>query len=111
MHGHGWWSYIAYDPSKGKPQVSRQLLRRVFTYAKPHLFAVTVVLVTIVAISLLELIPPLLYRDLIDNVLPNRDYTRLNWLALGMVGIPILSGLFSVVQRFFSSRAGEGDHL
>ena len=65
-------------------------------------------LVTIVAISLLELIPPLLYRDLIDNVLPNRNYSRLNWLALGMLGIPILSGVINVVQRFFSSRAGEG---
>ncbi len=108
MHGHGWWSYIAYDPSKGKPQLSRQLLRRVFAYAKPHLFSVAVVLVTIVAISLLELIPPLLYRDLIDNVLPNRNYSRLNWLALGMLGIPILSGVINVVQRFFSSRAGEG---
>lgn len=108
MHGHGWWSYIAYDPSKGKPQINRQLVRRIFTYARPHLFAVTVVLVTIVAISLLELIPPLLYRDLIDNVLPNRNYTRLNWLALGMVGIPILSGVINVVQRFFSARAGEG---
>ena len=108
MTGHGWWSYIAYDPSKGKPQLSRQLLRRVFAYAKPHLFSVAVVLVTIVAISLLELIPPLLYRDLIDNVLPNRNYSRLNWLALGMLGIPILSGVINVVQRFFSSRAGEG---
>ena len=108
MNGHGWWSYIAYDPSKGKPQLSRQLLRRVFAYAKPHLFSVAVVLVTIVAISLLELIPPLLYRDLIDNVLPNRNYSRLNWLALGMLGIPILSGVINVVQRFFSSRAGEG---
>jgi len=108
MHGHGWWSYIAYDPSKGKPQINRQLVRRIFTYAYPHLFAVTVVLVTIVGISLLELIPPLLYRDLIDNVLPNRNYTRLNWLALGMVGIPILSGIMNVVQRFFSARAGEG---
>ncbi len=108
MRGHGWWSYIAYDPSKGKPQVSRQLLRRIFAYAKPHLFAVTIVMVTIVVISLLELIPPLLYRDLIDNVLPNRNFSRLNWLALGMVGIPILSGGINVVQRFFSSRAGEG---
>jgi len=108
MHGHGWWSYIAYDPTKGKPQMSRQLLRRVYAYAKPHLFAVAVVLVTIVITSLLELIPPLLYRDLIDNVLPNRNYARLNWLALGMLGIPILSGGINVVQRYFSSRAGEG---
>lgn len=108
MHGRGMWSYIAYDPSKGKPQINRQVIRRIFTYARPHALSVIIVLVTIVAISLLELIPPLLYRDLIDNVLPNRDVTRLNWLALAMVGIPVLSGGFNVVQRFFSARAGEG---
>ncbi|MCB0063629.1 MAG: ABC transporter ATP-binding protein, partial [Caldilineaceae bacterium] len=108
MHGHGWWSYIAYDPSKGKPQINRQVIRRIFAYARPHALSVTIVLVTIVAISLLELIPPLLYRDLIDNVLPNRDVARLNWLALAMVGIPVLSGGINVVQRFFSARAGEG---
>jgi len=108
MNGHSFWSYIAYDPDKGKPQVDRKLLRRIFTYARPHAKSVAIVLVTIVAISLLELIPPLLYRDLIDNVLPNRNVTRLNWLALGMIGIPLFSGLINIVQRHFSARAGEG---
>jgi len=108
MYHHSWWSYIAYDQSKGRPQISRQLLRRIFAYARPHTTAVTIVLIAIVATSLLELIPPLLYRDLIDNVLPNRNVTRLNWLALAMIGIPILSGLINVVQRNFSARAGEG---
>lgn len=108
MFHHSWWSYIAYDQSKGQPQLSRQLLRRIFAYARPHAASVAIVLVTIVIISLLELIPPLLYRDLIDNVLPNRNVTRLNWLALGMIGIPILSGLVNIIQRNFSARAGEG---
>ena len=108
MYHHSWWSYIAHDESKGKPQVTGALLRRVFAYARPHWGAVGVVLLTIVAISSIELIPPLLYRDLIDNVLPNRDFTRLNWLAAGMLGVPILSGLISVVQRYFSAKAGEG---
>lgn len=108
MFHHSWWSYIAYDQSKGRPQLSRQLLRRIFSYARPHATSVAIVLVTIVIISLLELIPPLLYRDLIDNVLPNRNVTRLNWLALGMIGIPILSGLVNIVQRNYSARAGEG---
>lgn len=108
MFHHSWWSYIAYDQSKGRPQLSRQLLRRIFAYARPHAAAVAIVLVTIVIISLLELIPPLLYRDLIDNVLPNRNVSRLNWLALGMVGIPLVSGLVNIVQRNFSARAGEG---
>lgn len=107
FHG-GWWSYLSYDESKPKPVLDRQLLRRVFAYGKPHWRAVAVVMVTIVAISLLDLVPPLLYRELIDHVLPNRDGARLNLLALAMLGIPVISGLISVVQRNYSARAGEG---
>jgi ATP-binding cassette subfamily B protein len=73
LHHGGWWSYLSYDESKGRPQIDRQLLRRVLAYARPYGVLVVLVLVTIVAISLLGLVPPLLYRDLIDNVLPNRD--------------------------------------
>jgi ATP-binding cassette subfamily B protein len=108
MHGGGWWSYLRYDESKGRARVDRQLLRRVSRYARPYWVSVLLVLVTIVIISLLELIPPLLYRDLIDNVLPNRDVARLGLLALGMIGIPLLSGLIGVGQRYLSARMGEG---
>ncbi|MCB0071224.1 MAG: ABC transporter ATP-binding protein [Caldilineaceae bacterium] len=108
MHSGGWWRYIAYDESKGKAKIDRTLLRRVFAYARPHLFSVGVVLLSIVAVSLLELIPPLLYRDLIDNVLPDKNFRRLNLVALGMLAIPLLTGLINVVQRYFSARAVQG---
>ena len=108
FHSGGWWSYISHDESKGRPHIDRRLIRRVLAYGRPYWVFVLLTLLTIIAISLLELIPPLLYRDLIDNVLPNRDVARLNLLALGMIGIPILSGLISVAQRYFSARAGEG---
>ncbi|MEZ4706464.1 MAG: ABC transporter ATP-binding protein [Caldilineaceae bacterium] len=108
MHSGGWWRYISYDESKGKAQIDRVLLWRVFGYARPHLLAVAIVLVTIVANSLLELLPPLLYRELIDHVLPERNMTRLNWLALGLLAVPLATGLISVVNRYYSSRAGEG---
>ncbi len=107
-HSGGWWSFLRADESKGKPHVSRALLRRVLTYAAPYWWQILVVLATIIIVSLLELIPPLLFRDLIDNVLPNQDVRRLNMLALGLVGIPILSGVVGVVQRYFSARVGEG---
>lgn len=108
MYDHSWWSLIAYDKSKGTPKVDRTLLRRVFSYAWPHRWSVLVVLVTIVVMALLDLIPPLLYRDLIDNVLPQKNYTRLSWVALLLIAIPVISGLISVVQRFYSAKAGEG---
>ncbi|MDI9546932.1 MAG: ABC transporter ATP-binding protein [Chloroflexota bacterium] len=88
--------------------MDRALLRRVFAYGRPYWRAVSMVLVTIIAVSLIELIPPLLYRDLIDNVLPGRDARRLNLLAAAMLGIPVLTGALHVVQRYFSARAGEG---
>lgn len=103
----GWRSYLNYDESKGKPYFDRKLLLRVFSYARPYWFFSFIVLAAIVITALLELIPPLLYKELIDHVLPSQDLTRLHLLALGMVGIPILSGLTGVVQRYYSARMGE----
>jgi ATP-binding cassette subfamily B protein len=108
MHGSGWWTFLRHDETKGRAQIDRQLLRRVLQYARPYWGLLSFVLFTITITSLLELVPPLLYRELIDHVIPNRDFSRLNLLALGMVGIPILSGLIGVAERYFSAKAGEG---
>jgi ATP-binding cassette subfamily B protein len=109
MHGGGWWSYIAFDETKNKDaRIDRQLLRRIFGYARPYLFAVSMVLVTIVAVSLLGLVPPLIYQHLIDTALPQRDIGLLNLLALGLFAVPLLNGLIGVVQRHYSARSGEG---
>jgi len=107
FHG-GWWSFLSADETSKKLHVDRTLLQRVFRYSRPYLRYVGLVLVTIVLTSLVELVPPLLYRDLIDNVIPNRDFERLTLLAFGMIGIPLLSGLLGIVERYFSARAGEG---
>jgi len=108
MYDHSWWSVIAYDKSKPRPAVNKAVLKRIFAYAWPYRYSVLIVLVTIVSIALLDLVPPLLYRDLIDNVIPQRNYARLNLVALGMIAIPVISGLISVVQRYYSAKAGEG---
>src|SRR4030042_2507018 len=107
-HGGGWRSFLQYDESKSQPQVSRQILGRVLAYSRPYWRSLALMMAAIGVTALIGLIPPLLYRDLIDNVLPNRDFTRLHWLALGMIGIPVFSGLISVGQRYLSARVGEG---
>jgi ATP-binding cassette subfamily B protein len=107
-HGGGWRGFMEYDESKGRPEVSRRLLKRVVVYSRPYWRSLALLLLAILLTSLVGLVPPLLYRDLIDNVLPNRDFARLGWLALGMIGIPLVSGLIGVGQRYLSARAGEG---
>ncbi len=107
-HGGNWWSYIQYDEEQDRPEVSRELIARVARYARPYWRSVIVILVTIVVISLLSLLPPLLIRDLIDHAIPNRDFQRLNLLALGMVAVPLINGLLGVAQRYASAWIGEG---
>lgn len=108
MHGRGWRAFMTHDESKGKPTVNWKLIKRAFSYARPYTSYIIMTLVLISLASIINLIPPLLYRDLFDTVIPNKDFTRLNWLALGMVGIPIISNLMNVAQRYYSSNLGEG---
>ncbi len=108
FHGGNWWAFIRYDEEQDRPQVSRSLLRRVAGYARPYWIWVVAILVTILAISLLSLLPPLLIRDLLDQAIPNRDMGRLNILALGMIGVPLVNGLLGVAQRYASATVGEG---
>ena len=106
--GTGWWAYVRYDQERDRPQISWTLLRRVWGYAKPYRLKVMGLLTTIFAITGLSLIPPLLYRDLIDNAIINADTTRLNWLAAGMIGVPLLSAAIGFGQRYLSATIGEG---
>ena len=108
QHGGGWFSFIGAEQPAQRPVIDRRLLGRVLGYARPYTWMVALVLATIVAISLLELLPPLILRRLIDVVLPAKDLRSLNLLALALLAIPVLSGLMDVVQRYFSARVGEG---
>ncbi|MDP7644339.1 MAG: hypothetical protein QGG60_06505, partial [Anaerolineales bacterium] len=84
---------------KQKPQVNRQLLRRVWNYALPYRGRIVFVLVAIGLSTVLGLLPPLIYRQLIDHTLPERDFQQLNWLALAMITVPLFTGLIEVAQR------------
>jgi ATP-binding cassette, subfamily B, bacterial len=108
MHDGGWWSYLRYDAKHDRPTVSRTLIRRVLGYARPYAGRIAGMLALILAITFLGLVPPLLTRDLIDTALPQHDYRRLGLLALGMVAIPIVTGLLGVGQRYLSAAVGEG---
>ena len=110
--GGNWRSFVRFDEQRDRPQVSRQLLRRVAAYARPYRVSIALMLAAILLSSLLALLPPLLLRDLIDHALPNGtrpgNLRRLNLLALGMITLPLLSGLLNVFQGARSARVGEG---
>ncbi|MFH1184769.1 MAG: ABC transporter ATP-binding protein [Chloroflexota bacterium] len=91
-----------------KPRVTRTLLLRVLRYARPYWGHLAGMLFTILVTTGLSLASPLIFRRLIDQVLPARDLNRLIWLAGVLVLIPILSSVIAVVQRRLNAAIGEG---
>ena len=66
------------------------------------------VLLTIVVVTGLSLVPPLLMRSLIDGAIPAKDVGWVTWLGLAMVAVPLISGGIGVLQRWASAVIGEG---
>ncbi len=88
MHGTGWGSFIRYDEDQDQPAISWGLIKRVIAYARPYWTKALLLMALIIITTLLGLVTPLLFRDLLDNALPNHDSARLNWLALGFFAMP-----------------------
>jgi ATP-binding cassette, subfamily B, bacterial len=105
-HGAGWWSFVQ-DEGK-RPKVTRALLLRVLSYAKPYRAQIVLLLATILVTTVLGLLTPQIFRDLIDYTLPRGDVQRLNLLALALVAIPVIGGFIRVFQRQLNSGIGEG---
>src|SRR5512141_3254178 len=105
-HGGGWFSYMRSGDQK--PQVTRQLLARVLAYARPYTRQIMGMLVTILLSTGLSLVSPLIFRTMIDKVLPAKDLNKLVLLAIALLLIPIVNGLISVLQRRWNAAVGEG---
>ena len=106
MHGGGW--FMAMRSGDEKPKVTRELLLRVLTYAKPYWWHIGGMLLTILASSALSVVSPLIFRQLIDTILPNKDLNKLVMFALALLLVPLLNGGISVIQRKLNVTVGEG---
>ncbi|MDE0138361.1 MAG: ABC transporter ATP-binding protein [bacterium] len=99
---------MRHDRDQRGPEIDRALLRRVFAYGKPYRMLLVGVLVTILVVSGLTVVPPLLIRDLVDNAIPAADVGRLTFLGVAMVVVPLISVSVGALQRWMSATAGEG---
>lgn len=106
MHGYGWFSYMRSGDEK--PKVTKQLLLRVLSYARGYWWHIAGMLVTILLTTGLSLLTPLIFRNMIDVVIPAKDVNRLVWLGVALLAIPALTGVVNVFQRRLNSSVGEG---
>jgi ATP-binding cassette subfamily B protein len=105
-HGGGWFTYMRSGDEK--PTVTRELLLRVLSYARGYWWHIGGMLVTILLTTGLSLLTPLIFRNMIDVVIPAKDTNRLILLALALLLIPAVTGGINVVQRRLNATVGEG---
>jgi ATP-binding cassette subfamily B protein len=89
--------------------LSRGIVRRVTAeFARPFRGLLVGFVATLAAGALVDLAPPLLFRQIIDHALPERDARLLDGLALAVVALAMANAAVSFAERYCSSRIGEG---
>ena len=106
MRRRNWRSFIHAEDEK--PRLSWALIKRVLTYAKPYRWPIIGSLLSILIYTAVALLSPLILRHLIDYAIPEKDIDRLILSAIGLLILPIVSGLFQVITRRLVSQVGEG---
>ena len=92
---------------KGR-RIERDLIRRVWIFARPYRASITGFLVTILVAALVALVPPFVFRAIIDDAIPDASRSRIWTLALIAVGAAIADAVLAIGQRWYSARIGEG---
>src|SRR3954466_15852905 len=89
-------------------QVNRALLRRGWRFTGHYRGKVFAFIGVIAVSAVLGIVPPLLFKRIIDHAIPHHDRHEVTVLALITVGIAVSSVSLDVVQRWLSAIIGEG---
>lgn len=89
------------------PPLSRANLRRIARYFRPYWRWWVIILLCVAAAAGLNVLPPICVARIIDVAIPGEDRALLALLAGAMVGLAVVSGLISVLQRTLTTRTGQ----
>ena len=89
-------------------RMKRESLRRVWLFAAPYRTEILTFLTAIVVSAVLALAPPLLFRAILDHAIPDANRGLITTLAVVVVFAAIGDAGLAIVQRWLSSRIGEG---
>jgi ATP-binding cassette subfamily B protein len=83
-------------------------MKRVAQFAKPYKWSIIGFLISILVAAVAALVPPLLFRTIVDQAIPEADKRRIVWLTIILVTAAVLDAVLQIIQRWYSARIGEG---
>ena len=106
--GWGMVRALSRDSSVAQRKLAPGTARRVMSYARPYKSQIGVFLALVILDAALVVAVPLLLGEIVDKgVIPKRSDVVVR-LALVIAALAVLDGILTLVQRWYSSRIGEG---
>ena len=92
---------------KGR-KIDRSSLARVWQFARPYKVSIIGFLISILLAAAIALVPPFVFRAIIDDAIPSGNRGRIWWLASFAIAAALFDAVLAITQRWYSSRIGEG---
>ncbi|QTR02502.1 ABC transporter ATP-binding protein [Saccharothrix algeriensis] len=89
-------------------RVRRGTFRRVVAFSRPHRAKLIAFLLLTVVSAVLAVSTPVLAGRVVDAIVGGRDVSVVVWLAAAIAGIAVVDAALGLVERWQSSRIGEG---
>src|SRR5580658_6539997 len=96
------------DPSVTKQRLKPGTVRRITGYARPYRLDLAIFLVAAALDAVVTVLYPVLIGVVIDKGILPKDSRVVLTVAGIVAGLAIFDGFLGVVQRYFTSRVGEG---
>ena len=95
------------DGSVTQQRLKKGSVRRIASYARPYRSQLVLFLTATSLSAVTGVAVPLLLRSIVNGIL-RRDTALVLWIAGIVLALAVVGALLSIVQRWFSSRIGEG---
>src|SRR5687767_6198882 len=102
------WRTLRTDRSAVSQKLTRETVRRVVGFARPHRKLIAFFLVIVVVDAAMVVVTPLLVKKIIDDGILKENAELVTLLALAIAGVAILNASLTLAQGWLSSRIGEG---
>ncbi|MBR3296843.1 MAG: ABC transporter ATP-binding protein, partial [Firmicutes bacterium] len=113
--------FLSEEEQANPPKVTKELLKRVFSYLLPYWKQFAVVLLCIIVASIFSLMPSILTGKIIDEGIVGRSMHALVYYIVLSLAVTFLSNLIGVLQSYcntwiaqhisFDMRNGLYEHL
>ena len=96
------------DSSAATAKLAPGTLKRIWSFARPYKTALIAFLGTLLLVSIIGIAPPLVFRRLIDQDIPDGNTGAVATWALVILFIGLIQGLADLAGRWWSAQIGEG---